>query len=409
MNEKAQQQRQKPNRRRRRRGGRNRQRQGQPGRGQPTHNQTPVAPEEAVSGILDLAKDGTGHLRQVEHCLQPEPDDVFVPAALVREHGLQPGCDLIGMGGRRKGRLQLATVETVNGVPPEECRERTPFPRLTSIDPFERFHIDADNDLSLRALDLITPIGKGQRGMIVASPRTGKTMLLQALARTIEKHHPEAKLMVVLVDERPEEITDMKRSTEAEVIHSSSDHTPGRHTKVVEMVLDRSRRLVEGGEDVVILLDSLTRVARAYNAQSRGSGRTLSGGLDSNTMRKPREFFGAARKAEEGGSLTIIATALVDTGSRMDDVIFEEFKGTGNMELVLDRDLAEKRIWPAVNIQKSGTRKEEKLRDADDQNSINLLRRVLADSRPADAMRMLLSKLEKTESNEQFLSLIKKT
>jgi transcription termination factor Rho len=357
--------------------------------------------------VLELVKDGAGFLRQSENSYQKDSRDPYVHPGVVQRYGLLSGSEVKGMAVRHRGRSNLATVETVEGVTPEEAQQRTPFSRLTSIDPVERLRIDASNELSLRVLDLVTPIGKGQRGLIVASPRTGKTMLLQQLAQSLEQNHPEVQLMIALVDERPEEVTEMRRSTGAEVIHSSNDHPPQRHIKVVEMVLDRARRLVEGGRDVVILLDSLTRVARAYNSRSRGSGRTLSGGLDSTTMLKPREFFGAARKAEDGGSLTIIATALIDTGSRMDDVIFEEFKGTGNMELVLDRNLAERRIWPAINIHLSGTRKEEKLRSAEDQKKVNLLRRVLSDHSPFEAMRLLLSKLEKTESNEQFLRLIK--
>ncbi len=359
-----------------------------------------------MKGVLDVLPDGSGYLRQVENSYQDDPKDPFVPANMIRREGLRPGTDITGIAGARKGRIQLISLETAGGVDPEECRDRPAFQRLTSVDPHERLAIDASNDISMRILDLVTPIGKGQRGLIVASPRTGKTILLQKIAQSIQAAHPEVHLMVVLVDERPEEITEMRRSTHAEVIHSSNDHPPERHIKVVEMVLERSRRLVEGGQDAMILLDSLTRVARSYNSQTRGSGRTLSGGLDSRTMLKPREFFGAARKTEEGGSLTIIATALIDTGSRMDDVIFEEFKGTGNMELVLDRSIAEKRVWPAINIQKSGTRKEEKLRSEDDQRRINLLRRALADSSSAEALQVLLSKLEKTGSNKEFLSLM---
>ncbi len=375
------------------------------GGGAPHHqgDSNPVA----VEGVLEVLSDNRGYLRLAENRYCPHPQDVFVPADLIRKLDLKTGCEIKGeaVSGRKNQRLR--SVETVMGVSPEAFRELTPFSQLTCIDPIERFEVDQGNDHSLRIIDLVTPIGKGQRSMIVASPRTGKTILLKKLVGAIAEFHPDVHLIVLLVDERPEEVTDFKRSVEAEVISSSNDEPPSQHVRVVEMVLERSRRLVEAGVDVVILLDSLTRVARAYNSQTKDRGRTLSGGLGARTMEKPREFFGAARKVEDGASLTIVATALIDTGSRMDDVIFEEFKGTGNMELVLHRGLAEQRIWPAIDIKKSGTRKEEKLRSPEVQHKINLVRRALSGQSPQDALRVLLAKIEKTSSNEQFLSMLK--
>ena len=368
----------------------------------------PNAPLETVSGILEVLPDGYGFLRQQEHDYLPEDSDVFVPTALIRTHRLREGSNIEGeaANGRGQKNLQLRKVTLADGVGIEEYQERIPFQRLTSIDPNERLRIDESGDHSMRIVDLLTPIGKGQRGLIVASPRTGKTILLQKMAQAIAKIHPEVHLMIVLIDERPEEVTEMRRSTTAEVIASSSDQMAHKHVRVAEIVLERARRLVEGGTDVVVLLDSLTRMARAYNVENRGCGRTLSGGLDAKTMQKPREFFGAARKAEEGGSLTILATALIDTGSRMDQVIFEEFKGTGNMELMLHRPLADRRVWPAIDIHKSGTRKEEKLRSEETQDQVNLLRRILSDRKVEGAMEALLSKIQKTDDNQSFLSIL---
>ena len=359
-----------------------------------------------LQGVLEVLPDGYGFLRDARNSYQSTNQDPFLPAGMIRETGLRSGCSVNGIGAVRNGKLQVHKIESIEGVGPDQFGQRQEFTKLTSIDPIEPLRIAEGNDLSMRILDLITPIGKGQRGLIVAPPRTGKTILLQKLANSIVEQHPEVHLMMVLVDERPEEVTEMRRSIKAEVIHSSNDHPSERHIKVVEMVLERARRMVEMGNDVVILLDSLTRVARAYNSQTKGSGRTLSGGLDIRTMAKPREFFGAARKAEEGGSLTIIATALIDTGSRMDEVIFEEFKGTGNMELFLHRPLADRRIWPAIHIHQSGTRKEEKLRPPEVQRKVNMLRRALADASPEDALQLLRSKVEKTASNDQFFSML---
>jgi transcription termination factor Rho len=295
-------------------------------------------------------------------------------------------------------------VRTINGMTPEEYANRRLFSELTSIDPFEHIRLETDPDeLSTRVIDILTPIGKGQRCLVVAPPRAGKTMLLQKIAGAMSRNHPEIHLIVLLVDERPEEVTDMKRSVRGEVIASSSDDLARNHVSIARLVLERSRRLVEVGRDVVILLDSLTRLARAHNTATPGTGRTLSGGLDARTMEQPRRLFGAARKAEEGGSLTVIATALVDTGSRMDDVIFQEFKGTGNMELALDRDLFEQRIYPAVDIAQSGTRKEEKLFPKEDLQSVHRLRRALFELRPREAMTKLLDKLAKYPTNSEFL------
>ncbi|HSR53774.1 MAG TPA: transcription termination factor Rho [Acidobacteriota bacterium] len=362
---------------------------------------------QPVEGILEVLPDGFGFVRDPENNFQADQEDIFVPPHVVRHDNLQSGCYVEGKAGKRKGKLQLQAVEKVEGMEPEAFAKRPAFNRLTSVNPFERLEIDKSGDVSMRILDLVAPIGKGQRGLIVAPPRTGKTILLQKLANSIHAAHPEVHLIMMLVDERPEEVTEMKRNTPAEVIHSSNDHSPKRHVKIVEMVLERARRMVEASQDVVILLDSLTRVARAFNTENRGSGRTLSGGLDANTMIKPREFFGAARKLEEGGSITIIATALIDTGSRMDDVIFEEFKGTGNMELYLHRGLADKRIWPAIDIHLSGTRREEKLRSPEHQRKVDLLRRALAETSAEEALQLLRKKIEQTPNNEKFLGLVK--
>lgn len=352
--------------------------------------------------------DGFGFLRLAKTSYLPGDDDVFVPQNLVRKYSLREGAEIVGESApsKKQGRSQsLYSVETVNGLDPEEAARTKPFKLLTSIDPYPKFCLDTDDqDISLRVVDLISPIGKGQRALIVAPPRTGKTILMQKIANAITRNHPEVHLMVVLIDERPEEVTDMRRSIQGEVISSSSDEAARGHVRVAEMVLERARRLVETGKDVVIFLDSLTRLGRAYNLEIGNSGRTLSGGLDARTMEKPREFFGSARNAEEGGSLTIVATALIETGSRMDQVIFEEFKGTGNMELVLSRPLSDRRIFPAIDINPSGTRKEEKLRDPDVLKAIWMLRRVLNQLKPIESMELLIDKLEKTSSNADFLS-----
>jgi transcription termination factor Rho len=303
----------------------------------------------------------------------------------------------------------LIKVEAVNFEAPDQARNKLFFENLTPLYPEERVKLETGGDnLSARVMDLMTPIGKGQRGLIVASPRTGKTMLLQNIAQSVSANHPEVYLIVLLIDERPEEVTDMQRSVDGEVISSTFDEPAQRHVQVAEMVIEKAKRLVEHKKDVLIVLDSITRLARAYNTVIPPSGKVLSGGLDSNALQKPKRFFGAARNIEEGGSLTIMATALVDTGSRMDDVIFEEFKGTGNMEIHLDRKLVEKRVFPAIDIQKSGTRKEELLIDKDDLNRVWVLRKVLAPLSAVEAMELLLDKMGKAESNSDFLSAMQK-
>jgi len=363
---------------------------------------------EPGAGVLEILPKGFGFLRSPEHQFRPSDKDIYVPAEMLRRFQIKSGTLVEGKVGPGRGKsLQLREVIRLDGLSSEEYQRRIPFQKLTSVDPYERFRLDESGDILLRVIDLLTPVGKGQRGLIVASPRTGKTMILQKFARAILDLHPDVELIVLLIDERPEEVTDFRRSTGAQVIASSADQKASHHIQVTEVVLERARRLVESGKDVVILLDSITRMARAYNSEETGRGRTLSGGLGVGTMAQPREFFGAARKAEEGGSLTIIATALIDTGSRMDDVIFEEFKGTGNMELVLSRKLADRRIWPAVDLHASGTRKEEKLRDQDTQKKVDLLRRALSELSGEEAMQMLLQKLQKTPTNEAFLGMIR--
>lgn len=360
-----------------------------------------------ASGFLEITPRGFGFLRTASNSFQPSDRDVFVPAPLIQRWGLRQGSEISGWaaanGHKKQKGTQLARIEVADGKDLEAYRALPEFSQLTSVNPFERIRIDGTNDLSLRVLDLISPVGKGQRGLIVAPPRTGKTMLLQKLAQAISACHPEIHLMIVLIDERPEEVTDMQRLKAGEVVPSSADKPATQHVRVAEMVMHRARRMVESGRDVVILLDSITRLARAYNTVHKGSSRTLSGGLGAGSMTKPREFFGAARKIEEGGSLTILATALIDTGSRMDDVIFEEFKGTGNLELVLHRGLADKRIWPAVDIRLSGTRREEQLRDPVTQRRVDLLRRALSGLDPEKAMAALLKKLGSTTDNAGFL------
>jgi transcription termination factor Rho len=362
---------------------------------------------ETTEGLLDLFDGGHGYLRRSENNYIASTGDVYVPAPALRALNmtLREGALLRGTVSAARGpqgQVAVQDVELVNGHP--EGREFLPFEKLTSIAPNRRLRLETGPDeLSMRVLDLITPIGFGQRGLIVAPPKTGKTTLLQKLAGSISTNHPHAKLIVLLIDERPEEVTDFRRTVKGEVIASSSDEMSRQHVNVAEIVLEHARREVEHGRDVIILLDSLTRLARAYNREQRGSGKILSGGIDSRTMEKPRYFFGSARQAEEGGSLTIIASALVDTGSRMDEVIFQEFKGTGNMELVLDRQLFERRAFPAVDISLSGTRREELLFTPEELLKTNLLRRVLSTVKPVDAMVLLLEKMSKHRTNEAFL------
>lgn len=363
-------------------------------------------PDTTARGVLQIAEQGHGHLRQPKNNYNIEPDDPIVPRDLIESQGLESGLELEGpaLGEGQRAPI-LCHIEKINEADPEKWEQHTPFKELVAEDPTERIRLEVDGDeLSTRVVDLIAPIGKGQRCLIVAPPKAGKTVLLQKIANSIAVNHPEIHLIVLLVDERPEEVTDMVRSVKGEVVASSSDEQTKNHVQIAEMVLERAKRFVEMGRDVVVLLDSITRLSRAYNSQQRGSGRVLSGGIDSRTMEKPRRFFGAARKAESGGSLTVIATALVDTGSRMDEVIFQEFKGTGNTEIVMDRGLFERRIFPAIDISQTGTRKEEKLFSPVEYRKVTLLRRALASLRAAEAMQLLTQRLAKSSSNEEFLA-----
>jgi len=358
-------------------------------------------------GVLEVLPDGFGFLRSPDYNYLPGPDDIYVSPSQIRRFGLRNGHIVAGQIRPPKENeryFALLKVEAVNYESPELVTEKVVFDDLTPLFPDERFILETDPDqLEMRVVDLVTPIGKGQRGLIVAPPRTGKTILLQKMANAIRKNSPDTFMIILLIDERPEEVTDMKRNVDAEVISSTFDEPASRHCQVAQMVLDKARRLVEYGTDVVILLDSVTRLARAYNAEMPHSGKILSGGVDANALQKPKRFFGAARNIEEGGSLTILATALVDTGSRMDEVIFEEFKGTGNMELHLDRRLVDKRIWPAIDINRSGTRKEELIVDPEELKYLYLLRKVIADMNVVEAMELLRSRFQKTRSNAEFL------
>jgi len=359
-------------------------------------------------GVLECLPDGFGFLRAPEYNYLPGPDDVYVSPSQIRRFDLRTGDTVSGqIRPPKEGEryFALIKVDAINFEPPEESRNKIFFDNLTPLYPDERFKLEtAKDNFSGRVMDLLTPIGKGQRGLIVAPPRTGKTMLLQSIANSITTNHPEANLIVLLIDERPEEVTDMQRSVRGEVISSTFDEPASRHVQVAEMVIEKAKRLVEHKRDVVILLDSITRLARAYNTVVPPSGKVLSGGVDSNALQRPKRFFGAARNIEEGGSLTIVATALVDTGSRMDDVIFEEFKGTGNMEIHLDRKLVDKRVFPAIDINKSGTRKEELLMPKEELNRVWILRKVLNPLSPVESMELLLDKLGKTRSNAEFLA-----
>jgi transcription termination factor Rho len=360
-----------------------------------------------TEGVLERLQEGYGFLRAPEASYLPGPDDVYVSPSQIRRFGLQTGDTVAGQirppkPGERY--FALARVDSVNGAPPEQVRDRVAFDHLTPLYPEQRLRVELPGpDVSGRVLDLMTPLGKGQRGLIVSPPRTGKTMMLQAIAHAVAANHPEVALLVLLIDERPEEVTDMRRTVKGEVISSTFDEPASRHVQVAEMVMEKAKRLVESGHDVVILLDSITRLARAYNAVQPTSGRVLSGGLDANALQKPKRFFGAARNVEQGGSLTILATALIDTGSRMDDVIFEEFKGTGNMEINLDRKLADRRVFPAVDLMRSGTRKEELLLSKKELDRTWVLRKVLNQMSPVEAMELLRDKMLKTSSNAEFL------
>jgi transcription termination factor Rho len=359
-------------------------------------------------GVLECLPDGFGFLRAPEYNYLPGPDDVYVSPSQIRRFDLRTGDTVSGqIRPPKEGEryFALIKVDAINFEPPEEARNKIFFDNLTPLYPQARLKMEtAKDNYSGRVMDLLTPIGKGQRGLIVAAPRTGKTMLLQSIANSVTTNHPEVTLIVLLIDERPEEVTDMQRSVKGEVISSTFDEPASRHVQVAEMVIEKAKRLVEHKKDVVILLDSITRLARAYNTVVPPSGKVLSGGVDSNALQRPKRFFGAARNIEEGGSLTIVASALVDTGSRMDDVIFEEFKGTGNMEIHLDRKLMDKRVFPAIDISKSGTRKEELLLPREELNRVWVLRKVLNPLSPVESMELLIDKLSKTRSNGEFLS-----
>jgi transcription termination factor Rho len=358
-------------------------------------------------GVLEILPDGFGFLRAPEYCYLPGPDDIYVSPSQIRKFDLRTGDTISGQIRPPKEDeryFALIKVDAVNFEPPDKSKEKIFFDNLTPLYPQERVRLETTADsLSNRILDLMTPLGKGQRALIVAAPRTGKTMLLQAIANAITTNHPEIVLIVLLIDERPEEVTDMQRSVHGEVISSTFDEPADRHVQVAEMVMEKAKRLVEHKKDVVILLDSITRLARAYNTVVPPSGKVLSGGVDSNALQRPKRFFGAARCVEEGGSLTIIASALVETGSRMDDVIFEEFKGTGNSEIVLDRKLSDKRIFPAIDILRSGTRKEELLVPKEELNRVWILRKVLSALSAVEAMELLIERLGKTKGNKEFL------
>lgn len=369
-----------------------------------------VETEELISsgGVLEVLPDGYGFLRSPDYSYLSSPDDIYVSPSQIKRFGLRTGDTIVGKVRTPKDGEKfyaLLKIETVNYGSPEIIRDRTIFDNLTPLFPDEKLILETGPSVySTRIVDLLAPIGKGQRGLIVSPPKSGKTILLQQIANSISKNHPEVKLIILLIDERPEEVTDMRRSVHAEVISSTFDEPQERHVQVAEMVLDKAKRLVEARQDVVILLDSITRLARAHNTVVPHSGKILSGGVDANALHKPKRFFGAARKVEEGGSLTIIATALVETGSRMDEVIFEEFKGTGNLELILNRYLADRRVYPAIDVNRSGTRREEKLMSSEELNRVWILRKVLSEMQSIDAMQFLLDKMKGTRSNKEFLN-----
>jgi transcription termination factor Rho len=360
-------------------------------------------------GVLEILPEGYGFLRSQDWSYLPGPDDIYVSPSQIKRFNLRTGDTVTGQvrppkSGERY--LALLKVESINDEPPEAAQERRDFDALRPTYPHERLRLEVEGEsgsIAMRVMDLIAPIGKGQRGLVVSPPKAGKTTILQQLANSISENSPDVHLIVLLIDERPEEVTDMAARVDAEVIASTFDEPAERHVQVAEIVMDKAKRLVEQGKDVVILLDSITRLARAYNTNMPHSGRILSGGVDANALHKPKRFFGAARNIEEGGSLTIIATALVDTGSRMDEVIFEEFKGTGNMELVLDREIADRRIFPAIELNRSSTRKEELLLSDTELNRVYLLRNFLADMPPAEAIEFLLGRMQKTRNNREFL------
>ena len=360
-----------------------------------------------ASGVLEVMQEGYGFLRSQDYYYLPGPDDIYVSPSQIKRFNLRTGHQVAGQIRPPKDNERfyaLLKVETVNGEGPDQVKKAILFDNLTPLYPEERIKLEGKpKEFSMRILDLMSPVGKGQRGLIVAQPKTGKTILLQKIANTTLENHPEVKIIVLLIAERPEEVTDMERSVDAEVVSSTFDEPPERHVQVADMALEKAKRMVEYGHDVMILLDSITRLGRAHNAVIPHSGKILSGGVDANALHRPRRLFGAARNTEEGGSLTIIATALIDTGSRMDDVIFEEFKGTGNMELVLDRRLSDRRLFPSFDLIRSGTRKEELLLSKKELARVWILRKILNDMTPIEAMEFLLDRMKRTENNEEFL------
>ena len=360
-----------------------------------------------AKGVLEVLNEGYGFLRSPNFNYLPGPDDIYVSPSQIKRFGLRTGHEVSGQIRPPKSKERfyaLLKVEEVNGKDPDELRKAILFDNLTPLYPEEKLNLEVNpKDLSTRVMDMISPVGKGQRGLLVAQPKTGKTVLMQKVANAITKNHPEIKMIILLIDERPEEVTDMKRNVEAEVISSTFDEAPERHVAVADMVIQKARRMVEFGEDVVILLDSITRLGRAHNAVIPHSGKILSGGVDSNALKKPKQFFGAARNTEESGSLTILATALIDTGSRMDEVIFEEFKGTGNMELVMDRKLSDRRIYPSFDLIKSGTRKEELLLDKKVLARMWILRKLLNDMNVIEAMEFIQDRMRRTKTNDEFM------
>ncbi len=359
-----------------------------------------------AGGVLEILPDGYGFLRSVNDNYLPGPEDIYVSPSQIKRFKLKTGHFVKGTTRAPKSKERfhaLLQLLEVNGLKPDDIRKQTPFERYTPLHPNEKFNLSNTSDMSMRIMDLISPIGKGQRGLIVAQPKTGKTILISKIANAIRRNHPETVLIILLIDERPEEVTDMKRSVDADVVSSTFDEGPERHVQVSNMALKKAQRLVECGKDVVILLDSITRLGRAHNAVTAHSGKILSGGVDSNALRNPKKFFGAARNTEEGGSLTIIATALIDTGSKMDGVIFEEFKGTGNMELVLDRELSDRRIYPAFNIVKSGTRKEELLLSEQQLSRMWILRKMLGEMTTEQAMTFMQERMRRSKTNQEFL------
>ncbi|HVR34507.1 MAG TPA: transcription termination factor Rho [Methylomirabilota bacterium] len=369
----------------------------------------PGATPDYGSGYLEISEKGFGFLRTSQNHFQPKPADIFVTPDTIKRNFLREGCEVGGtlQPPHRGNSPQLKVVDKVNGMPFSEYTQSVRYENLTTIDPIEKFNLEtAPDSLETRIIDLVTPIGRGTRGLIVAPPRTGKTTILKQIANSVTENHPDVHVLVLLIDERPEEVTDFQRSVKAEVVASSNDQDLETHVRLSRFMIERCRRMVESGKDVFVLLDSLTRVARAYNSVHGGSGRTMTGGVDARALEIPRKMFASARKIEDGGSLTILATALVDTGSRMDELIFQEFKGTGNMELILDRKLSDRRLYPAIDIPKSGTRKEEKLFPPGQIEAIRKLRRMMVDLNPVEAMETLLSALKKHKTNEELLSRI---